>query len=622
MMASNRKAIIVFILFFPLMLPITTNNELLPLDFSSQNIFSDNAIVINSDEEFEQLASTYGWTGDGSSSHPYRISDLMITGLYVTPLIAIRNTRVHFVITQCTLSHGYIGILLSNVTNGVITGNIITDISIRGIEISECGPVTISNNKLLRIRFGIYLELAPMSNIFGNIISNCSDWGIMIEYSDGCSISRNTLYYCRDFGVWVTSHDCEIQYNNFIDNNYNFFQLNVIQEDCFIDSNFYSDWTTPDDDMDSIIDIPYPIPYSSGIYDLRPRAKCYANSELHVISSPFILSPTYFHSLSDHYGLFNITWKPSSSTFDVDIRYAIAMEKIDNTYVSIATSLTTTYYTINLDDLNESTYSFWIVAYGANKISLSSHSSDIDIKYHAIEIPRVNNPFGTGRFGEVIEIRWYNCEDSYGHEVWYDLSYSPDNGVNWIPIASNLTGTDTTWISYTWNITDLTPKWGYIVKVVARCAYGAVSSDTTDGPFIIIPHTMSIPYIATPICNYTYDTSILIDWVDVSDSWNHPVSYNLYYRNINESSWTLIDSQLYETEYTWNTTLIEGESRYVIMVEAVEPSGLSSTELSKIFIISHPLDNIQSSNPPPFTLIIILGFAGIIFVIWIYTRAK
>lgn len=66
-------------------------------------------IRINSNDEFASMASTKGWTGDGSEGDPFIIEDLSIDGINAGCCLYIGNTTVHFVVRNCTFENASYG---------------------------------------------------------------------------------------------------------------------------------------------------------------------------------------------------------------------------------------------------------------------------------------------------------------------------------------------------------------------------------------------------------------------------------------------------------------------------------------------------------------------------------
>jgi len=136
------------------------------------NFVSHAPLNIVNDSEFITRVFTENWTGNGTLSSPYIISNLNITSNSGS-LIYIRDTRVHFRLINCFLSGGEFGIDLSNVSNGWIANN------------------TIHKNK----------------------------YGIRMMDSSSCSFTDNHIIDNESYGIWINSIvDCQF-YRNSVCNN-------------------------------------------------------------------------------------------------------------------------------------------------------------------------------------------------------------------------------------------------------------------------------------------------------------------------------------------------------------------------------------------------------------------
>ncbi|GAG79211.1 unnamed protein product [marine sediment metagenome] len=159
-MKSNekRKLIIVLTLLFVFTFSaISIGNLNFTAGFMRKNLklsaVSDK-IYISGDSGWSNAKDTGICTGEGTSSIPYVIEDLVIDGNGLGSCIWIENTDVYFKIENCTLYNSggnWIdgGISLVNVDNGQITNN------------------TARNNW----RNGISLRYCENNNISGNIVS-------------------------------------------------------------------------------------------------------------------------------------------------------------------------------------------------------------------------------------------------------------------------------------------------------------------------------------------------------------------------------------------------------------------------------------------------------------------
>ncbi|MEF8874553.1 MAG: hypothetical protein V5A88_07795, partial [Candidatus Thermoplasmatota archaeon] len=121
--------IIVLTLLFNLCVILTREGESTSGQFDEFEV-----ITINGDEEFNELASSENWSGDGSISNPWVIEGYQIDAKGKRYGIKISNTTNHFVIKNCYLhntSGGYneedFGIYMFNVENGLVTNNTLSN---------------------------------------------------------------------------------------------------------------------------------------------------------------------------------------------------------------------------------------------------------------------------------------------------------------------------------------------------------------------------------------------------------------------------------------------------------------------------------------------------------------
>ena len=172
-------------------------------------------ILIESNQDFEEQ----GWPGSGTPESPYAISGLRITSGYIEVVdnveyahsaeaaIIIRNTDVHFVVSNCLIM-GAAGILLENVANGTIefctngdpntTG--VSEYSVFGCNVSNC---TIENNSFGNCMSSvIHLENGSSNTVSGNTIfytnpnSPADDVGIDLVQQTLVNCRTNTISGC------------------------------------------------------------------------------------------------------------------------------------------------------------------------------------------------------------------------------------------------------------------------------------------------------------------------------------------------------------------------------------------------------------------------------------------
>lgn len=214
---------------FPLNNPIYT--------LSSLQYVPHAPIVIIDELDFHSQASSKGWdlggTRDGSSSNPYVIEGLSITGPADKTLIEIQNSQLHFQIRNCLLTGGKDGISLSDVAFGDIYGNNISNNVLNGINILSSVNQTnieannishnghtgithtgvhnsISHNIITNSLYGIRLIDSEENTVFLNTVSNNSENGILLTNSDFNLVTNNTVFTTHPlfgYGIRLSSSD-------------------------------------------------------------------------------------------------------------------------------------------------------------------------------------------------------------------------------------------------------------------------------------------------------------------------------------------------------------------------------------------------------------------------------
>jgi parallel beta-helix repeat protein len=153
----------------------------------------DHPIFIYSNADFFAVAESENWSGNGSKSNPFIITDLFLGGTAFI-LIEIVNTDVFFEIRNCTMKNSYIGVKLRGVRYGVISNNTIVN-SDYGIDIIDSDHITIVENQ----------------------IQNISTWGLSIHSSDKCKLETNNISNCAAGVVIWDSYQPEVVNNQISD---------------------------------------------------------------------------------------------------------------------------------------------------------------------------------------------------------------------------------------------------------------------------------------------------------------------------------------------------------------------------------------------------------------------
>lgn len=152
-------------------------------------------IIIDNNEELITQATNEGWHGNGSKFNPFNIRWLRINSGSFS--IRIEAVDLYFVIQSCELTNAEsYGILFYDVSNGVISNNIITNCD-TGIKLIGSENITIGGNNLEdNEEYGIVEEDSRNSIIGHNYVSNSLEFGIKITNSPNNVVMQNELHYC------------------------------------------------------------------------------------------------------------------------------------------------------------------------------------------------------------------------------------------------------------------------------------------------------------------------------------------------------------------------------------------------------------------------------------------
>ncbi|MFW9995072.1 MAG: right-handed parallel beta-helix repeat-containing protein, partial [Candidatus Odinarchaeota archaeon] len=168
-------------------------------------------IVITDNSGF----TTAGFNGSGIASDPYVLKGISIDA-GGPPAINITHTDAHFrienVIINGSTNTGAAGIYLENVTNGEITGNIITH-CFRGVDVIRSTVITVENNAIAStLSDGIcFRTWSNHSTIAGNTLTGTGASGIYLYFvCHYFTITKNTILNTGTHGIYtyyICSHN-------------------------------------------------------------------------------------------------------------------------------------------------------------------------------------------------------------------------------------------------------------------------------------------------------------------------------------------------------------------------------------------------------------------------------
>jgi parallel beta-helix repeat protein len=207
-----------------------------------QSLIDSSPILITSDNEFDQAAIDNEWPGLGTIIYPYIIQNIHITAAE-TMAIDIEHTTRYFIIEDCWLDTAIQnGIYLSNVSHGIILGNLFTacdwgifcdancqiidvdnntinDCISGGIYADQMNDSIISNNFISAIdesAYGIAIDNSQLITIQNNIAAGVLDNDFMMGSSMNCTMDGNIVINTFGYGFLIQSSDTINILNNYV----------------------------------------------------------------------------------------------------------------------------------------------------------------------------------------------------------------------------------------------------------------------------------------------------------------------------------------------------------------------------------------------------------------------
>ncbi|MFX0207509.1 MAG: nitrous oxide reductase family maturation protein NosD [Candidatus Hodarchaeota archaeon] len=227
-----------------------------------------------------------------------------------------------------------------------------------GIIISySTSNILISANDIRNCFIGIYI---PSKYDYGGgtsssiEISNTSfvsnRWAIRINDAKLGKISGNVFQYNEREGVFLESQSeyFTITINSFIGNNIGGCQASDDGSNNVFMYNYWNDWTSPDDNADSIVDEAYSISGFSNNQDLSPLTSPTALIT-HLLCDPTIVFPNGGEVLNETITVF---WRATIDSLGHPITYSVYYSSDGgNTWVLLASNISGTAYVWNTSSL-------------------------------------------------------------------------------------------------------------------------------------------------------------------------------------------------------------------------------------------------------------------------------
>lgn len=354
----------------------TTDGALYKESFiSSFQNASQQSIEIFTESDFIK----YGFPGSGTKSNPYKIQNFTFTASK-NSLIKIQNTKSFFSIEHNRLDGQGLanyGIELNNVSNGMISRNIVKENNLFGILIRFSNNILIQNNFITNnVLGGIYSYSSQDVTITMNAIHYNKGYAIILrERTIVFNILRNAFINNTNYAILLgmesdKAHpNVELTYineNTFINNNANKSDVQACDwgKNNIFSSNYWNTWLQ-DENLDGWVDAPYKIEGEFNTTDSSPKTS-YPIPEL--ISPLILLYPSGGEKLA---GKIVIDWTTGTNPTNTGIVYSLKVSKDLLTWQEIGIVKSSFSYIWDTESIPKGDYYLKIIATNKDGSSIS-----------------------------------------------------------------------------------------------------------------------------------------------------------------------------------------------------------------------------------------------------------
>jgi len=173
---------------------------------------------------------------------------------------------------------GQNGIRITVCIGSIISGNTVSDTALDALVFPTAIGVVVSGNSVTNTTGCGIMTSGSFADIQSNTVINSTASGIYLASGDNGTITGNLVVNSSEYGLKLggTTANTTVSENSFIDNIGDSSQVLDNGDDNLINYNHYSDWISPDENADGIVDLaysvdgegtnsdPYPIIDSSG----------------------------------------------------------------------------------------------------------------------------------------------------------------------------------------------------------------------------------------------------------------------------------------------------------------------------------------------------------------------
>ncbi|MHA1992624.1 MAG: right-handed parallel beta-helix repeat-containing protein, partial [Candidatus Hodarchaeales archaeon] len=442
--------------------------------------FSMNNLITNNVIKFVE----YGVTVLGGASNNVITNnifeDISYYAVYLTSISTIQEIS-NIVIANNHFKHVKVGIYAIGVINSEIRDNVIKAKDY-GIILDSSSRNIIENNFIFDSSIGLLIstifsiENFSSSNIvMNNVFDHLTTHGLVLGANIDTQIILNDFSYIGDYAIFLSADSVNvvIEENIFTENNLE--SASQVYDDgtnSFFTENYWSDQTEEG---------VYNIDGQSSSVDSLPNFKAGGS---HQITKPDLIQPIGGEVIS---GIYPIQWTESVDNKRHDVKYKIYYqnEKVpdESAWLLVADEITDTFYNWETRQIENGLFRVFVIAYddyGIENNGVASNFFEIFNEEHTLSKPEILYPNGSEVLNGTVLVDWMDSVDSLGHQVYYDVFLTSDNGTAWKKLASNLTDSH-----HNLSTRYLFPFTDYKLKVFATDHLGLNATDETDGSFTI-----------------------------------------------------------------------------------------------------------------------------------------
>ncbi|MHA2097672.1 MAG: right-handed parallel beta-helix repeat-containing protein [Candidatus Kariarchaeaceae archaeon] len=610
---------------------------------------SDNQIIKNSDIVYNPISSISisgdtgftGYPGAGTIDNPYRIQGWNFTGSGT--LIYVQDTSAHFVISNNIVGgtgNNFRGIWFLRVTNGVITDNVVTQVQ-QGIKFEHSSNNSVTNNKLHdNSRQGIAIQFEDGNNnkVINNTIFNNGEGGVALWETSHTTVSENLIYNNTGEAIHSEGPENKIKNNQIFDNSNHGIAMgsgynNEISGNSIFQNNAngIATWSIS---MSDISHNKVFNNYATGISSDGNNNNIVSNSVFDNNDSGIdftgsfstIHSNEVFNNLMVGIGLGGTENVAENNQVYDNGDFGISAGG-ENNIIKNNTVFTNGNVGIGVWITNEHEISYNTVFDNTDQGIMIWSGSRNNVSYNLV----YNNGFRRWSGGIAISTGWDGVVATsniiHGNVVH-------ENNVVGISIEgdANVVTKNDLYQNTEFPIGDegsnnlidnnFYDDWSGIGS------YGIAGSANNED---VLPqynpnHMSSLSITIDDGDSSVLQGNVAISWEAIEYTFDHVVTYSVFYSSDSGTSWTLFESGLTTLNYDLDTTTIPDGSTILLRVEAIDEIGFISTETSSdSYLIDNSDDNTTSSpsdkesNKPAFVnypnLYLILLTFGALYMI-------